>query len=402
MVEYVIGPAAYLLLGLTALFVLFMPSVLALVFTMLYAVERIRARRKEIALKPPKPPFRVRGSDGWDLIPKLLPSYLLMGVLVILGIATFGGQVVLIAELLLFVATIWCARWWLKLRRVSVEHATAYVLTAWLATRLAWLLWFTLDSGGETTQLFYRPFGGHWDAGVLTNSLLEQPWLPAVALFLAVAAIAAALILSGYERPFLKPVLALTLALPAIGLFWASTPFGFVHLAATMPIVGWVISRETRRMESEGHIQSKSRGGSKLRTASVVVIAAAAALGVASAVRIALAEETAFVPDGVEWILPQVVVVGLAALVLLGISLLLGAWHKYGAMFLGLVWMLVMLVSFEVAGMESWSHIFGYREYVATTIGAAILLWMMWRVFGPGSMRNRGAGDDVEGTEDEI
>ena len=402
MVEFVIGPLAYLLLGLTALFVLFMPGVFALVFTLLYAVERIRGRRKEIALQPPKPPFRVRGSDAWDLIPKLLPSYLLMGVLVILGLATFAGEVFLIAELSLFVATIWCARWWLKLRRESVEHATAYVLTAWLATRLAWLLWFTLDSGGEITQLFYRPFGGHWDAGVLTNSLLEQPWLPTVALFLAVAAIAAALILSGYERPFLKPVLALTLALPAIGLFWVSTPFGFVHLAATMPIVGWVISRETRRMESEGHIQPESGAGSKLRTGAFVIVAAVAALGVISAVRIALAEETAFVPGGVDWIFLQVVVVGLAALVLLGISVAVGAWHRFGAMLLGLVWFPVMLLTLDAPGIESWTHIFGYREYVATTIGAAIMLWMMWQVFGPGAVGARAAGDDDEGTAEEI
>ena len=392
MVEYVIGPIAYLLLGLTAAFVFFMPSAFALIFALLVGIEHLRSRRNPASPERQEPPFAVR-FDVYDLIPKLVPGYLLIAVLIFLGLLTLGAQVVLVAELLLLIATLYCARWWMRLRRDGVPHADVYVLTPWLFTRLAWLLWFILDSGGETTQHFHRPFGGHMDWSSLSESLLEDTWLSVGAFSLAFTAIIASWILLRFKHPILHPVLVLALTMPAVGLFWVATPMGYVHLAATVPIVGYVISREARRIEATSKVTHSRPIGKKTQGAVIAVVSIAAALGVRSALRVAAPGGTTLIPQGIEYILPQVIGIGLVALILLVIATALGASHRFGAMLLGLVWLLIMAFTFNAPDLETWSPIFGYREYIATTIGATVLLVTMWRVFGPGALESKPARD---------
>ena len=386
MVEYVIGPIAYLLLGLTAVFVFFMPSAFALVFALLVGIERLRSRRNTASHKRPEPSFAVRHFDVYDLILKLVPGYLLIAVLIFLGLLTLGAWIVLVAELLLLVATLYCARWWLRLRRDGVPNAEVYVLTPWLFTRLAWLLWFILDSGGENTQHFHRPFGGHMEWSSLSASLLADTWLSVGALLLAITAIITAWILMRFDRPFLHPALALALSMPAIGLFWVATPMGYVHLAATVPIVGYAISREVRRMESASKDTHSRPLGKKAQSTVVAVVSIAAALGVYSSISVAEPGGKTLIPRGIEYILPQVVAVGLIALILLVIASAVGRSDRFGAMLLGLVWLLIMVFTFDAPNLETWTPIFGYREYIPTTIGAAVVLATMWRVFGPGAL----------------
>ena len=399
MVEYVIGPIAYLLLGLTAVFVFFMPSAFALVFTLLVGIEHLRSRRNPASPERPEPPFAVRYFDVYDLIPKLVPGYLLIAVLIFLGLLTLGAWTVLVAELLLLVATLYCVRWWMRLRRDGVSHAEVYVLTPWLFTRLAWLLWFILDSGGENTQHFYRPFGGHMEWSSLSASLLANTWLSVGALLLAITAIITAWILLRFERPFLHPALVLALTTPAIGLFWVATPMGYVHLAATVPIVGYAISREVRRIEAISKVTQSRPLVKKTRSTVIAVVAVAAALGVYSAISVALSGGKTLIPRGIEYILPQVVAVGLIALILLVIASAVGRSDRFGAMLLGLVWLLIMLFTFDAPNLETWTPIFGYREYIATTIGAGILLATMWRVFGPGALEVKPARDEIQQDE---
>ena len=396
MVEYVIGPIAYLLLGLTAAFVFLMPSAYALIFAMLVGIEHLRSRRNPASNERPEPPFTVRRFDVYDLIPKLVPGYLLIAVLIILGLLTLGAQVFFVAELLLLIATLYCASWWSRLRRDGIPHAEVYVLTPWLFTRLAWLLWFTLDSGGETTRLFHRPFGGHMDWSSLSESLLEDTWLSIGALLLAIAAIIAAWILLRFKRPILHPALVLALTMPALGLFWAATPMGYVHVAATMPIVGYAISREVRRIEATPkHTQSRPFG-KKTQGAVIAVVSVAAALGVYSAISVSAPGGTTLIPRGIEYILPQVIGIGLIALILLVIAAAVGSSHRFGAMLLGLVWLLIMAFTFNAPNLETWSPIFGYREYIATTIAGAVLLATMWRVFGPGALEAKPARNEIQ------
>ena len=396
MVEYVIGPIAYLLLGLTAAFVFFMPSAFALVFALIVGIEHLRSRRNPASPERQEPPFAVRRFDVYDLIPKLVPGYLIVAVLILLGQITLGAQVVLVAELLLLVATLYCVRLWMRLRRDGIPHAEVYVLTPWLFTRLAWLLWFILDSGGETTQHFLRPFGGHMDWSSLSASLLADTRLSVGAFLLAITAIIAAWILLRFERPILHPTLVLALSLPALGLFWSATPLGFVHLAATVPIVGYPISREVRRIEAASKDTQSRPLGKKIQGAVIIVASVAAALGVYSATSVAAPGGTKLIPRGIEYILPQLVGIGLIALILLVIAAAVGTSHRFGAMLLGLVWLLIMDFTFNAPDLQTWSPIFGYREYIATTIGAAALLATMWRVFGPGALEAKPARDEIQ------
>lgn len=394
MVEYVIGPTTYLLLGLTAVFVFFMPIILTLSFGLLVGIEHLRSRRRRAREERTEPPFAIQRFDVYDLIPKLIPGYLLTGVVVILGLITLGAWVFLVAELLLAVSTVHCARWWLRLRRDGVLHAEVYVLTAWLVTRLAWLLWFILDSGGETTQHFYRPFGGDLPWSYLSASLLEDTWMSVGAFLLAIMAIVTTWILTRFERPLLHPALLLALAVPAIGLFWVATPSGFVHLAFTVPVVGYAISREVRRLEDATEATHKLASGKKSLATAIAGVSVAAALGVYSAITVATPGGTTLVPRAIEYILPQVVAVGLFALLLLVVAVALGVAHRFGAMLLGLVWLLVMAFTFDAPSLESWSPIFGYREYIATTIGVVAVLTLMWRAFGPGAFETN-AGPNI-------
>ena len=399
MVEYVIGPIAYLLLGLTAVFVFFMPSAFALVFALLVGIEHLRSRRNPASPERHEPPFAVRHFDVYDLIPKLVPGYLLVAVLIFLGLLTLGAQVVLVAELLLLVATLYCVRWWMRLRRDGTPHAEVYVLTPWLFTRLAWLLWFILDSGGESTQHFHRPFGGHMEWSSLSASLLADTWLSVGALLLAITAIIAAWILTRFERAILHPALVLALAIPAVGLFWVATPMGYVHLAATVPIVGYAISREVRRIEAISKVTQSRPLGEKAQATVIAVVAVAAAVGVYSSINVAAPGGKTLIPRGIEYVLPQVVGIGLIALILLVIVAAVGIAHRFGAMLLGLVWLLIMVFTFNTPNLESWSPIFGYREYIATTIGAAVLLATMWRVFGPGALEAMPARNEIQQDE---
>lgn len=260
------------------------------------------------------------------------------------------------------------------------------MLTAWLVTRLAWLMWFMLDSGGETTQHFYRPFGDDLPWSALSASLLEDTWLSVGSFMFAILAIVTAWILTRIERPLLHPAFVLATAIPAVGLFWVSTPIGYVQLAFTVPVVGYAISREVRRIEDATKGTHKLASGKKTLATAIAGVSVAAALGVYSATAVATLGGTALVPRAIEYILPQVVAVGLFALLLLVVAVALGVAHRFGAMLLGLVWLLVMVFTLDTPNLESWSPIFGYREYISTTIGAGITVVAMWRVFGPGAI----------------
>lgn len=95
----------------------------------------------------------------------------------------------------------------------------------------------------------------------------------------------------------------------------------------------------------------------------------------------------------VEFVAVQAMAVGAGGLLVLTVMARKGKAMRYGAMLLGFMWMLLMVLIFDAPNLTRIAPPWALEQYVATTIGAAIVVAAMWQAFGPGAVDTPSSND---------
>ena len=321
----------------------------------------------------------------------------------VLGIIAFALEGIPPVELIVAMATVASALWWLRLRRHGVRHAEVYAVTVWLLTRLAWSAVILMDAQQGTAFILCPADEVRGTECGIVNQLGGTTFLIASAIVAFIAS-TTALILTRFPRLPFNPAIPLVLAWPYIGLFWFTTPLGFAHAAFTIAVVGYAISREMRRIESEGAFETATTTDSAakdsnphrvlglmlprdtmLSSMSVGIFLAAGMVALIAGTSGVIANRSTFNIE--EFVVVQAMAVGAGALVILLVTAWRGTTARYGAMLLGFIWMLLMVGTYDAPNLTRVAPPWTLEQYLTTTIGAGIVLATMWRVFGPGSIR---------------
>ena len=147
-------------------------------------------------------------------------------------------------EALMTFASVPCLLLWLRLRRANVIGAEVYGLSAWVLGQSLWLSGLLITTRFETSRSGFD---------------LLDPWIQATggvfqvtALVYAFASVATALWLVGRGAGQSVGV-GLLLGWLLFGIaVWSHTAVGVVHLAFTLGVMGYAISREVRRKLDDG------------------------------------------------------------------------------------------------------------------------------------------------------
>ena len=287
-------------------------------------------------------------------------------------------------------------RWQIALRHQRVKWPVVYALTLWILPQLACTGMIT--AFGPEFQWSGNPYSAPdwvWEVAHGQTLIQKTRLLVATALW-AVAALVAAVVLTRLKRPPVSPNLVAALSFAHAVVFWFSNPFGFMLGTLSMVLIGHAISREARAAATDlndaGRHSDRSRGqrqGIPIVFAGLVVVATAAAI----AYGISLATTDASLLDGAEyggypimlsWIL------GIALLAFTLWAILRGRLQHYGAIICGLSWIPIsdLVYGFDGARtyQEYWLHAWSYWQMGALAIAAAVMLAIMWRVFGPATV----------------
>ena len=307
-------------------------------------------------------------------------------------------------EALMTFASVPCLLLWLRLRRANVIGAEVYGLSAWVVGQSLWL------SGLLITTRFETP-GSGFD--------LLGPWFYATgglfqvaALVYAFASVATALWLMRRGAGQSVGVLLLLGWLVFGVAVWSHTVVGVVHVAFTLGITGYAISREVRRKLDCGMPESGpsvepvafSILGSRDRMSAisfallgVVTLAAFFVVGMWVADIGWLFEENGAGDFGIGWIMyVQVLPVAAASLVAGVIVWKAGRLIRYGAMLIGFMWPLVLSLAVVPHRhlSESGPELVGW---IRVPFVAMLTLYVMWRVFGPGAVVDERRAGLVDG-----
>ena len=392
-----------MLTALTILAVLLGPSVWVITSCLMLW----RERRQEVLFDGAPNPKPYDDSDNRQLL-DIETGEFACGLAIpvaaaVLGIIAFALEGIPPVELTVAMATVASALWWLRLRRQGVRHAEVYAATVWLLTRFAWSAVILMDAQEGTAFVLCPADEVRGTECGIVKQLGGSTFLIA-SITVAFVASLTALLLTRFMRLSFNPATPLVLAWPYIGLFWFTAPLGFAHAAFTLAVVGYAISREMRRIESEGAFgtspATESTGtdsnphhvfglmlprGSMLSSMSVGFFLVAGVFAMVIGASGAIANRSTFNID--EFVIVQAMTVGAAALVILLVTAWIGATARYGAMLLGFVWMLLMVATYDAPNLTRIAPPWAWQQYIATTIAAGIVLAAMWRVFGPGSIR---------------
>lgn len=240
-----------MLTAFTFLAVLFGPTVWVIVSCLMLW----RERRQEARVKPTDAWTKTGIGENRSLLDiegvELACGLMIPVATVVLGIIAFALGSIPSVELVVAMATVASVLWWLRLRRHGVRHAEVYAIFVWLGTRFAWSAVILMDANNGTAFLFCPADEVRGVECGIVNQFGGIMFLILAATIAFVASLTA-LILTRVQRTSFNPSIPLVLAWPYIGLFWFTTPLGFAHVAFTLAVVGYAISRETRRIESEG------------------------------------------------------------------------------------------------------------------------------------------------------
>ena len=316
------------------------------------------------------------------------------------------------ADIPLVLSTILAIIWWVQLRRRGVKHAEVYALTAWIAPRLAWT---------ATSMLFSGDF--HWNVPgydglgftfAKWSDIVGGETLPALALMLGAVPLLAALVAMRLRISRFQPLAVASLAFGYVAIFWVTNPFGALHSMLAMGLIGFGVSRvawqqrETQRAQaaeatSNPANESDAIDGSE-RRAHVIAIADLGIATVLCAVGISrgliwlfsdwpvTAHESMFFYSVY---LVYVIAAGVVILIIAAILALRRRLMRYGAVILGLMWPMLMLFAFDLVGRgealseADWLVSWQPHHLITTIILTYAMIWIMWCVFGPGSIGKR-------------
>ena len=321
----------------------------------------------------------------------------------VLGIIAFALEGIPPVELVVAMATVACTLWWLRLRRQGVRHAEVYAITVWLLTRFAWSAVILMDANEGSAFLLCPAEEVRGTECGIVNQLGGTTYLIATGSVAFLASLTALILTRCPRLPF-NPAIPLVLAWPYIGLFWFTAPLGFAHAAFTLAVVGYAISREMRRIESDGAFgmsrsaESTTADSTANRVFGMVLSRGSAPQVVSTyffvvlglvALIFGVLGSAANPPEFglVEFVTVQAMSVGAGALVALLVLVRKGKAARYGAMLLGLIWMLLMVATYDAPNLTRIAPPWTWQQYISTTIAAGIVVATMWRVFGPGSIR---------------
>ena len=287
-------------------------------------------------------------------------------------------------------------RWQIALRRRRVKWPVVYALTLWMLPQLACTA--IILAVGQDLGWFGNPYSAPdwvWEVAHGQTVIQKTRLLVATALW-TVVALGAAVVLTRLKRPPVSPNFVATLSFAHAFVFWFSNPFGFILGTLSMVLIGHAISRETRSaaivINDPGRHPDRSRGQRQIIPvvfAGLVVAATAAAI--AYGVSLATTDtslldraEYGGYPIMLSWIL------GIALIAATLWAILRGRLQHYGAIICGLSWIPISYLVYGFDGartyQEYWLHAWSYWQMASTAIAAAVILAIMWRVFGPATV----------------
>lgn len=309
-------------------------------------------------------------------------------------------------------------RWQIALRRQRVKWPIVYALTLWILPQLACT--GMIVAFGQEFQWSGNPYSAPdwvWEVAHGQTVIHKTRLLVATALW-AVAALGAAVVLTRLKRPPVSPNFVAALSFAHAFVFWFSNPFGFMLGTLSFVLIGHAISREARAAATDlndaGRHSDRSRGQRRVIPfvfAGLVVVATAAAI----AYGISLAPTDASLLDGAEYGGIPIMLSWMLGFALIAFTLwaiLRDRLQHYGAVICGLSWIPIsyvvygfdgartyaitdrdITVSYLVYGFdgartyqEYWLHAWSYWQMASTAIAAAVILAIMWRVFGPATV----------------
>ena len=284
-------------------------------------------------------------------------------------------------------------RWQIALRRQRVKWPIVYALTLWILPQLACTA--MILAVDQDLEWFGNPYSVPewvWEVGYGQVIIWKTRLLVATALW-AVVALVAAMVLARLKRPPVSPNFVAALSFAHAFVFWFSNPFGFMLGTLSMVLIGHAISREARAaaIDVNDAEEVPVRAGNRQR---VVRITAAGIISIATGAAVAYGiylnavadarfdgAEYGGIPIMLSWIL------GIALIAATLWAVLRGRLQRYGAVICGLSWIPISYVVYGFDGartyQEYWLHAWSYWQMGAFAIAAAVVLAIMWRVFGP-------------------
>lgn len=398
-----------MLTAFTFLAVLFGPTVWVIVSCLMLW----RERRREAQVKPSGAWTTSGTGENRPLLDiegvELACGLMIPVTTVVLGIIAFALGSIPSVELVVAMATVASVVWWLRLRRHGVRHAEVYAIFVWLGTRFAWSAVILMDANDGTAFLFCPADEVRGVECGIVNQFGGTTFLILAAAVAFVASLTA-LILTRFAPSSFNPSIPLVLASPYVALFWFTTPLGFAHAAFTLAVVRYAISREMRRIGSEGafgptnamdtttgsrpHFRLSVLTLSPSTLPSTIAVGFFVAVGVVALVVAAWRVVANLSEFGlVEFLAVQAMAVGAGGLLVLTVMARKGKAMRYGAMLLGFMWMLLMVLIFDAPNLTRIAPPWALEQYVATTIGAAIVVAAMWQAFGPGAVDTPSSND---------
>ena len=371
-------------------------SLTPVAFAAALVVERVRAK-KRLALGAQEQLSGQHGADPRafqtsDLRNRLVLTCALfpLAMIVAMLINAFFWAWTLLAT-----SSVLCAIWWLRLRMQGVQHAEVYAIAMWLAPRVVWAIYVLVYSSLSDGRMYDFYASGTADPNGPFAHVFGGTVVFAAALGLTVLITLGALFAASREIPAFVPTTVIAVVLPCVVYFWFVEPFGFTHVGFTLMVVGYVISRETRRMDFPRAIPR------------IVPAIASIAITVATAAALALLI-TGLIQNVLRgggvlpitfFVLMQIIVVSCLGAFALVVSAVTNSDLRYGAVSLGIGSLLLFTWTHNIAtfgdDFDGWT----FNNWLTTTVVLSAVLLLMWRVYGPGavaSQRQDESQDDAD------
>ena len=361
-------------------------SLTPVAFAAALAVERVRAK-KRLALGDQE---QMSGQHGAE--PRAFQTSDLRNRLVltcaILPLAMIVAMLInafFWAWTLLATSSVLCAIWWLRLRILGVRHAEVYAITLWLAPRIVWAVYVLVYSALTDGRMYDFYASGTADPDGPFAHVFGGTVVFAVALALTVLIALVALFAVSRDFPAFVPTTVIAMVLPCVVYFWFVEPFGFTHVGFTLMVVGYVISRETRRMNYPRAIPRIVPAIASI----VIAVATAAALALLVTDLIQNVSRGGGVLPITFFVLMQIIVVSCLGSLALVLAAVTNSDLRYGAVSLGIGSLLLFTWTHNIASFgddfDGWTT----SNWLTTSVVLGAVLLLMWRVYGPGAVASR-------------
>ena len=307
-----------------------------------------------------------------------------------------------IATAIVIASSLIAYRWQLDLRSRNVRWAPVYAITAWALPMLACAFTFVVfDLGFRWTGNVLDTPDWVWDVENRGDAFPRSTLLLWTACG-TVLALSAAVLFTFATRPLVNP-LALCVAAFVLGFsLWVSNPMGAVWCVFTMMLLGHAVSRESRARTDAAGESAVTQGQARLGLRKLLdrrsMPASVAATAVVAALFASLIPGfQRFTDEGLgqsayahEILVIQAVLLALVLIPVVVIAAVKQALPRYGALLCGIAWYPIFTLLYRGKGLsvyeDYWLHAWTVSQMIAVGGVAAVMLLVMWRVFGPGAV----------------